>query len=64
MSDIHHSHSMMISVDKPLLLQFDPHPSNVRDMSFLPSALPADWTATALASGIARIVTVLRSGPA
>lgn len=49
-------------VERPLLLQFDPHPSNVRDMSFLPSALPADWQATPLASGISRIVTHLRSG--
>lgn len=49
-------------VERPLLLQFDPHPSNVRDMSFLPSALPPDWQATSLSSGISRIVTVLRSG--
>ncbi|WJS87009.1 NAD-dependent epimerase/dehydratase family protein [Paracoccus sp. TOH] len=49
---------------RPLLLQFDPHPSNVRDMSFLPSALPADWQATSLASGIAGIVTFFRSGSA
>jgi nucleoside-diphosphate-sugar epimerase len=49
-------------VERPLLLQFDPHPSNVRDMSFLPSALPTDWQATSLASGISRIVTHLRSG--
>ena len=49
-------------VERPLLLQFDPHPSNVRDMSFLPSALPSDWQPTPLASGISRIVTFLRSG--
>ena len=49
-------------IERPLLLQFDPHPSNVRDMSFLPSALPADWQPTPLASGISRIVTFLRSG--
>lgn len=51
-------------LDRPLLLQFDPHPSNGRDMSFLPSALPADWQATTLGSGIARIATILRSGSA
>jgi hypothetical protein len=33
-------------IERPLLLQFDPHPSNVRDMSFLPSALPTDWQPT------------------
>ena len=49
-------------IERPLLLQFDPHPSNVRDMSFLPSGLPADWQPTPLASGISRIVTFLRSG--
>ena len=49
-------------IERPLLLQFDPHPSNVRDMSFLPSALPSDWQPTPLASGISRIVTFLRSG--
>jgi nucleoside-diphosphate-sugar epimerase len=49
-------------IERPLLLQFDPHPSNVRDMSFLPSALPPDWQATSLASGISRIITFLRSG--
>lgn len=49
-------------MDKPLLLQFDPHPSNVRDMSFLPSALPSDWRATPLNSGISRIATFFRSG--
>ena len=48
--------------DRPLLLQFDPHPANVSNMSFLPSALPTDWQATSLASGIARIATSLRSG--
>lgn len=47
-------------LERPLLLQFDPHPSNARNMSFLSSALPADWTATPLASGIARVVTFLR----
>ncbi|KGJ02422.1 UDP-glucose 4-epimerase [Paracoccus halophilus] len=51
-------------MERPLLLQFDPHPSNAQDMSFLPSALPADWQATPLPSGIAGIVTFLRSGPA
>ncbi|WP_347268290.1 NAD-dependent epimerase/dehydratase family protein [Paracoccus sp. (in: a-proteobacteria)] len=51
-------------LDRPLMLQFDPHPSNSQDMSFLPSALPTDWRATALGSGIARIVTILRSGSA
>ncbi|RCW81070.1 NAD-dependent epimerase/dehydratase family protein [Paracoccus lutimaris] len=49
-------------IERPLLLQFDPHPSNVRDMSFLPSALPPDWQPTSLASGISRIITFLRSG--
>lgn len=51
-------------MDRPLLLQFDPHPSNVRDMSFLPSALPADWQATSLVSGIAGIAIFFRSGSA
>jgi len=49
---------------RPLLLQFDPHPTNVRNMSFLPSALPADWRPTSLGSGIARIVTAVRNSPA
>lgn len=49
-------------IERPLLLQFDPHPSNVRDMSFLPSALPADWQPTPLASGISHVTTFLRSG--
>ena len=49
-------------IERPLLLQFDPHPSNARDMSFLPSALPGDWQPTPLATGISRIVTFLRSG--
>lgn len=49
-------------VERPLLLQFDPHPSNMQDMSFLPSALPADWQATSLVAGISRIATMARSG--
>jgi len=49
-------------VERPLLLQFDPHPSNVRDMSFLPSALPRDWHATPLVAGISQIATMARSG--
>lgn len=49
-------------IERPLLLQFDPHPANSHDMSFLPSALPADWQPTPLTSGISRIVTFLRSG--
>ncbi|WP_313352842.1 NAD-dependent epimerase/dehydratase family protein [Paracoccus sp. (in: a-proteobacteria)] len=49
-------------VERPLLLQFDPHPSNTRDMSFLPSALPRDWQATSLVAGISRVATMARSG--
>lgn len=49
-------------VERPVLLQFDPHPSNAGDMSFLPSALPPDWQPTSLASGISRVITLLRSG--
>lgn len=40
-------------LDLPLRLQFDPHPTNTRNMSFLPSALPAGWNRTPLATGIA-----------
>jgi len=47
-------------VARPVLLQFDPHPSNAQHMSFLPSFLPPDWQCTALASGIANVVDTLR----
>jgi len=47
-------------VARPVMLQFDPHPSNAQHMSFLPSFLPPDWQCTALASGIANVVDTLR----
>lgn len=47
-------------VTQPVMLQYDPHPSNAQSMSFLPSSLPADWRPTALASGIANVVDTLR----
>jgi UDP-glucose 4-epimerase len=47
-------------VMQPMLLQFDPHPANARNMSFLPSSLPSDWRRTSLASGIAKVVDGLR----
>jgi nucleoside-diphosphate-sugar epimerase len=49
-------------VDRPLLLQFDSRPTNAGDMSFLPSALPHDWHATPLASGITQILARFRGG--
>jgi len=51
-------------VERPLLLQLDAHPSNVRDMSFLPSALPAGWRAASLVSGISQTVALIRSSRA
>lgn len=47
-------------VTRPVMLQFDPHPSNAQHMSFLPSFLPSDWKSTALSSGIANVVDMLR----
>jgi len=44
----------------PMLVQFDPHPSNARHMSFLPSSLPFDWQPTALECGIADLVNAVR----
>lgn len=49
-------------IDRPVLLQYDSRPTNAGDMSFLPAALPADWQATPLASGITRILALFRSG--
>lgn len=39
-------------VPVPLLLQYDPHPDNARDMSFSPSALPKTWQPTDCETGI------------
>ena len=47
----------------PLLLQFDPHPSNARDMRFLPSALPRGWVPTALDTGVIQLAARLRQRP-
>lgn len=47
-------------VARPVMLQYDPHPSNAQHMSYLPSSLPPDWQGTALASGIAHVVDALR----
>lgn len=44
------------AVERPLELQFDPSPSNARNMSFLPSALPRDWRRTDLTTGVAQVV--------
>ena len=43
-----------------LLLQFDPHPSNARDIGFLPSALPQGWHPTELSEGVSYVATKLK----
>jgi nucleoside-diphosphate-sugar epimerase len=43
-----------------LLLQFDPHPSNALNMSFLPSALPVGWCPTALPVGVDLVAARMR----
>ncbi|AGT11180.1 NAD-dependent epimerase/dehydratase family protein [Paracoccus aminophilus] len=48
-------------VPRPLFLQFDPSPSNGRNMSFLRSAFPTGWRPTELSNGISRVVTALRT---
>lgn len=47
-------------IASPMLVQFDPHPTNARHMSFLPSSLPADWRSTSLECGIADVVNAVR----
>ncbi|MBL9051147.1 MAG: NAD-dependent epimerase/dehydratase family protein [Tabrizicola sp.] len=49
-------------IDRPVFLQYDSRPTNAGDMSFLPSALPPDWQATPLASGISHTLALFRSG--
>lgn len=44
----------------PLLLQFDPSPSNARNTSFLFSALPRNWRPTSLKVGIERTASQMR----
>lgn len=46
-------------VAQPVMVQFDPHPSNAQPMSFLPSSLPSGWRSTALESGIADVVNTV-----
>jgi UDP-glucose 4-epimerase len=56
------------AVGRGLNLQIDPHPSNARDISFLPAACPADWQPTPLSSGVRLVAQTLRTalwaGPA
>ena len=48
------------AVNMPLHLQIDPHPSNARSMSFLPSATPGGWRPTPLPTGIALVAQDVR----
>ena len=50
------------TVSVPLLLQFDPHPSNARDISFLPSALPRNWSPSPLVTGVVQVARQIRHG--
>jgi nucleoside-diphosphate-sugar epimerase len=49
-------------IDRPILLQYDSRPTNAGDMSFLPAALPPDWHATPLGSGITQVLGRFRGG--
>jgi len=42
-------------MDRPLYRRFEPKASNALDLSFAPSSLPADWTSTPLAVGLAAL---------